>query len=180
MRNGKGSSLSLLSEEVFIKRMMSDEWLRLTLTDVNCNDPFLLREYCRLILQSAQLLLPHQHTNLLRPFTKMKQGYHYLCMPATTDIRGTSSPRSLSQNVVRGLAFEYEHEVLKGQYPQILTVRSRFPHGRPWSVHSGFKLSDHIVQAPPTLLATTSRHIYDVLVYSHLWCTCLLSNHSFN
>ena len=55
--------------------------------------------------------------------------------------------RSLSQNVVRGLAFEYEHEVLKGQYPQILTVRYRFPHGRPGSVHSGFKLSDHIVQS---------------------------------
>ena len=87
-------------------------------------------------------------------------------MPATTDIRGTSSPRSLSQNVVRGLAFEYEHEVLKGQYPQILTVRYRFPHGRPGSVHSGFKLSDHIVQAPPTLVATTSSLIYDVLVYS--------------
>ena len=103
-----------------------------------------------------------------------------ICMPATTDIRGTSSPRSLSQNVVRGLAFEYEHEVLKGQYPQILTVRYRFPHGRPGSVHSGFKLSDHIVQAPPTLVATTSSLIYDVLVYSHLWCTCLLSNHSFN
>ena len=89
-------------------------------------------------------------------------------MPATTDIRGTSSPRSLSQNVVRGLAFEYEHEVLKGQYPQILTVRYRFPHGRPGSVHSGFKLSDHIVQAPPTLVATTSSLIYDVLVYSQI------------
>ena len=89
-------------------------------------------------------------------------------MPATTDIRGTSSPRSLSQNVVRGLAFEYEHEVLKGQYPQILTVRYRFPYGRPGSVHSGFKLSDHIVQAPPTLVATTSSLIYDVLVYSQI------------
>ena len=65
-------------------------------------------------------------------------------MPATTDIKGTSSPRSLSQN---GLAFKYENEVLKGQYPQILTVRYRFPHGRPGSVHSGFKLSDHIVQS---------------------------------
>ena len=85
-------------------------------------------------------------------------------MPATTDIKGTSSPRSLSPNVVRGLAFKYEHEVLKGQYPQILTVRYRFPHGRPGSVHSGFKLSDHIVQAPPTLVATTSSLIYDVLV----------------
>ena len=89
-------------------------------------------------------------------------------MSATTDIKGTSSPRSLSQNIVRGLAFKYEHEVLKGQYPQILTVRYRFPHGRPGSVHSGFKLSDHIVQAPPTLVATTSSLIYDVLVYSHL------------
>ena len=148
MGNGKGSSLSLLNEEVFITRMMSDKWLRLTLTDVNCNNPFLLREYCRLILQSTQLLLPRQHTNLLHPFTKMQKGYHYyLCLPATTDIRGTSSPRSLSQNVVRGLAFEYEHEVLKGQYPQILTVRYRSPHGRPGSVHSGFKLSDHIVQS---------------------------------
>ena len=93
---------------------------------------------------------------------------YQLPLTATTDIRGTSSPRSLSQNVVRGLAFEYEHEVLKGQYPQILTVRYRFPHGRPGSVHSGFKLSDHIVQAPPTLVATTSSLIYDVLVYSHL------------
>ena len=65
MRNEKGLSLSLLSEEVLITRMMSDEWLRLTLTDVNCNDPFLLREYFRLILQSIQLLLPRQHTNLL-------------------------------------------------------------------------------------------------------------------
>ena len=69
------------------------------------------------------------------------------------------SPRSLSQNVVRGLAFEYEHEVLKGQYPQILTVRYRFPHGRPGSVHSGFKLSDHIVQAPPTLVWDVTRQV---------------------
>ncbi len=89
-------------------------------------------------------------------------------MPATNDISGTSSPWSLSQKVVRGLAFEYEHEVLKGQYPQILTVPYRFPHGCLGSVHSGFKLSDHIVQAPPTLVATTSSLIYDVLVYSHL------------
>ena len=89
-------------------------------------------------------------------------------MPATTDIRGTSSPRSLSQNVVRGLAFESEHEMLKRQYPQILTVRYRFPHGRPGSVHYGFKLIDHIVQAPPTLASATSSLIYDVLVYSHL------------
>jgi hypothetical protein len=37
VRNGKGSSLSLLYEEVFITRMMSDECLRLILIDVNCD-----------------------------------------------------------------------------------------------------------------------------------------------
>ena len=29
----------------------------------------------------------------------------------------------------------------------LLTVSYRFPHGCPGSVHSGFKLSDHIVQS---------------------------------
>ena len=119
---------------------------------------------------------PIYYTPLLRC---NKDNIIYVCqLPLTSG--GHRPLGHLVKHVVRGLAFEYEHEVLKGQYPQILTVRYRFPHGRPGSVHSGFKLSDHIVQAPPTLVATTSSLIYDVLVYSHLWCTCLLSNHSFN
>ena len=138
------------------EQLCLDEWLNTVMKKVDDRIAFLKDDPKNKHKRASEEVLITQ--SVIDELNQLQEKYVFV----------TSSPRSLSQNVVCGLAFEYEHEVLKGQYPQILTVRYRFPHGRPGSVHSGFKLSDHIVQAPPTLVATTSSLIYDVLVYSHL------------
>ena len=133
---------------------------------MNCNNPsqrILQADFTINTITAATSADQFTHTPLLRC---NKDNIISVCqLPLTS---GGHRPLGHLVKTSRGLAFEYEHEVLKGQYPQILTVRYRFPHGRPGSVHSGFKLSDHSIQAPPMLVATTSILIYDVLIYSHL------------
>ena len=110
---------------------------------------------------------------------------YQLPLTATTDIRGTSSPQSLSLNVVRERALESRTEVLKGHNSGFrspdrddsLSLLARASGSRWFWVQAQWPQSH---RAPPTLVDATSRLIYDVLVYSHLWCTCLLSTRWFN
>ena len=68
---------------------------------------------------------------------------YQLPLIATTDIRGTSSPQSLSLNVVRERALESRTDTIQDSDLLIVTIRYRYSQRRPGPDDSGFKLSGH-------------------------------------
>ena len=89
---------------------------------------------------------------------------YQLPLTATTDIRGTSSPQSLSLNVVRERALESRTEVLKGHNSGFrspdcddsLSLLARASGSRRFWVQAQWPQSH---RAPPTLVDATSRLI---------------------